>query len=93
MPFLTRGPLFSTYTKFSKKTNISYPLIRTRTCAYQEVRNVSFSENFVYVLNGQSHTERCETELIHKQSIKIILRFTLTFQVFQKHGLEIFTKD
>ena len=26
-------------------TNISYPLIRTRTCAYQEVRNVRFSEN------------------------------------------------
>ena len=28
-----------------RKTNISYPLIRTRTCAYQEVRNVRFSEN------------------------------------------------
>ena len=26
------------------KTNISYPLIRTRTCAYQELRNVSFSK-------------------------------------------------
>ena len=32
--------------KSFRKTNISYPLIRTRTCAYQEVRNVSFSENF-----------------------------------------------
>ena len=28
-----------------RKTNISYLLIRTRTCAYQEVRNVRFSEN------------------------------------------------
>ena len=28
-----------------QKTNISYPLIRTRTCAYQRVRNVHFSEN------------------------------------------------
>ena len=28
-----------------RKTNISYPLIRTRTCAYQGVRNVLFSEN------------------------------------------------
>ena len=28
-----------------RKTNISYPLIRTRTCAYQGVRNVCFSEN------------------------------------------------
>ena len=27
-----------------RKTNISYPLIRTRTCAYQGVRNVCFSE-------------------------------------------------
>ena len=28
-----------------RKTNTSYPLIRTRTCAYQKVRNVRFSEN------------------------------------------------
>ena len=27
-----------------------------RTCAYQGVRNVSFSENFVCVLNGWPHT-------------------------------------
>ena len=27
------------------KTNISYPLKRTRTCGYQGVRNVHFSEN------------------------------------------------
>ena len=27
-----------------RKTNISYPLIRTRTCAYQGVGNVCFSE-------------------------------------------------
>ena len=35
-----------------RKTNISYPLTSTRTCAYQGVRNVSFSENFADVLNG-----------------------------------------
>ena len=29
-----------------RKTNISYPLIRTSTCAYQGVRNVRFLENF-----------------------------------------------
>ena len=29
--------------KIFRKTNISYPLIRTRTCAYQGIRNVSFS--------------------------------------------------
>ena len=42
---------FSTYAKFSEKNNISYPLIRTRTCACQGVRKVSFSGNFAYVLN------------------------------------------
>ena len=29
--------------KIFEKTNISYPVIPTRTCAYQDVRNVSFS--------------------------------------------------
>ena len=38
-------------TKFSKETNISYPLIHKRMFAYQGVRNVSFSENFVNILN------------------------------------------
>ena len=28
-----------------EKTNNSYPLLRTRTCAHQGVRNVRFSEN------------------------------------------------
>ena len=42
---------FNTYAKYSEKTNISYPLIGTRTCAYRGVRNVSFSENFRDVLN------------------------------------------
>ena len=37
--------------KIFRKTNISNILIRTRTCAYQGVTNVSFSENFAYVLN------------------------------------------
>ena len=40
-------PLIRTHTN-----NISYPLVRNvRVCAYQEVRNVSFSENFAYLLN------------------------------------------
>ena len=33
-----------------RKTNISYPLIRTRTCAHQEVRNFSFSKNLTSFL-------------------------------------------
>ena len=46
--------------KTFRKTKISYPLIRTPMCVYQGVRNVSFSENFAYVLNECSlikHTE------------------------------------
>ena len=31
--------------------NISYPLIRIRTCAYQGVGNISFLENVLNVLN------------------------------------------
>ena len=38
--------------KIFRKTNISNPLTRTRTHAYHGIRNVSFSENFAYVLNG-----------------------------------------
>ena len=34
-----------------RKTNISYPLIRIRTCACKGVRNIIFFENFAYILN------------------------------------------
>ena len=37
--------------KIFRKTNISNLLIGTRTCAYQGVRDISFSWNFAYVLN------------------------------------------
>ena len=47
-----KGPYIKYVLKFFRKTNISNPLIRTRTCAYQGVRNVSFPESFGYVLNG-----------------------------------------
>ena len=40
---------FSTYVKFSEKLTFLTPWY---ACAYQGVRNVSFSENFAYVLNG-----------------------------------------
>ena len=33
-----------------RKTKTSYPLKHKRTYAYQEVRNVSFSGNFAYIL-------------------------------------------
>ena len=41
-----RGYPLSTYAKFSEKLTFLTP------CAYQGVRNVSFSENFAYVING-----------------------------------------
>ena len=49
---LSRGSSVKYVGKIFRKTNISNSLIRTLTCAYQGVRNVSFSENFAYVLNG-----------------------------------------
>ena len=48
----SNGPSFKYVRKIFRKTNISNPLTRTPTCAHQGVRNVSFSENFAYVLNG-----------------------------------------
>ena len=36
---------------FILETNISYPLIGIRTCAYQGVNNVSFSESSAYIVN------------------------------------------
>ena len=46
-----RGLYLKYVHKIFHKTNISYPLIRARTCAYQGVRNVKFSKNFAYVHN------------------------------------------
>ena len=39
--------------KIIRKTNISYPLIRTFSCAYRGV-NVSFSQNFASIINEWS---------------------------------------
>ena len=54
-----------------RKTNISYPLIRTPTCAYQGVRNVSFSENFAYVLH--------EWTILWKKSSNYVFLFLQCF--------------
>ena len=37
---------FSTYANISQRANIFYPLIRTRTCAYQGVGNKSLLGKF-----------------------------------------------
>ena len=36
------------HAKFSEKINVSYPLIHTRTCAYQGVRNVQVFLGFFF---------------------------------------------
>ena len=48
---ILKGSSIQYVRKIFRKTNISDPLIRSRTCAYQWVRNVSFSEKFAYVSN------------------------------------------
>ena len=58
--FKRLGIIHLVRSKTFRKTKISYPIIRTPMCMYQRVRNVSFSENFAYVLNECSlikHTE------------------------------------
>ena len=49
------------------KNQYFLPLIRTRTRAYQRVRNVSFSENFAYVLN------ECPLFQVSVELVKILL--------------------
>ena len=54
---ITGHPLSIKYgRKIFRKTNISNLLIRTQTCTYLRIRNVSFPGNFPYVLNGWSLT-------------------------------------
>ena len=53
--------------KIYRKTNISNPLIRTSACGYQEVRNVSFPENFAYVPNRWPLIHNCK-KLVFKKS-------------------------
>ena len=79
-PFYHIGFPVSIYAKFFKKTNISNPMIRTRTW----VRNVSFSENFAYVLNGWPHIGFPETTLVpslrNKGKFDCVLNMPLIYQ-------------
>ena len=64
-----RGHPFSTYAKFFQKLTF-------RTCAYQGVRNISFSENFACVRNGWPQMKKiielylrpCQWLFLQKQS-------------------------
>ena len=67
---LTSGIIHLVRTQNFLKTNISNPLIRTRTYVYQGVRNVSFFENFAYVINDPSH--QCYASLTLQISLGIL---------------------
>ena len=66
-----KKPIHLVVRKIFRKTNISYPLIRTCTCAYQGIINVSFPENFVYVLNGWAQGRCHEEKIFYKMHKKI----------------------
>ena len=72
-----RGSFILYVREIFQKTNIFYPLICTSTCAYQEVKNVSFSESFAYILNEWSlynHTsEANDNRLVSPPEIPRIL--------------------
>ena len=49
-----QGSFIQYVRRIFRKTDSSYPLIRTCTCACQGVRNISFSESLARVLNVRS---------------------------------------
>ena len=53
-----KGSFIKYVRKSFRKTNNSKPLIRTHTFAYQGVRDISFSENFAYVLKVDCPQEK-----------------------------------
>ena len=81
-PTLLQGSFIYYVHKIFRKTKISYLLIRTCSYAYQGVRNVSFSQNFVNVINERSPTvmfkwlSRRDLLLIHE-----ILRSATIFMI------------
>ena len=61
-----KNHLFSTFAKFSEKSNSSYPLIHTRASAYRGGRNVRFSENSANVLNECSRSKFYVSKAVSK---------------------------
>ena len=85
-----------------RKTNISYPLIRTRTCAYQEVRNVHFSENlagFVLLQRSCWDSPFCfiTNELTHVSpltlTVKIVVNILSLFLAAPKKPSQLIWKS
>ena len=40
------------FERYNFYSGCDYALIRTHMCAYQGVRNINFSENYAYIING-----------------------------------------
>ena len=70
------GSSLSSVSKIFRKTIISCLLIRTRTCAYQGVKNVSFPENFAYALNESSLSKTESNESINDGILQNVKRFS-----------------
>ena len=71
-----------------RKTNISCLLIRTRTCAYQGVRNVRFSENLVcFVFLVKSKTQVGTNRFFFFQNDFILNILKLFFSHSHRHHL------
>ena len=73
-------PPFSTYAQSSEKSSF-YPPVHTHICANYEVRNVGFSENFEYALNGWCYFVTFNFEIhttLFKYLNKVLTLFTST---------------
>ena len=79
------------------KTNISYPLIRTRTCgyAYQGVRNLSFYIFFLYV-KAQNFSSISDEVKLFTENISqnfLILSSVEEFEIYLSHEFNKMTRE
>ena len=76
-----------------RKMNISYPLIRTRTRAYQEVRNICFSENLVGFVFCLITDEILFYWDIGTQNTELIVLKPLDYEAKQSFRLDVVAFD
>ena len=76
-----------------RKMNISYPLIRTRTRAYQGVRNICFSENLVGFVFCLITDEILFYWDIGTQNTELIVLKPLDYEAKQSFRLDVVAFD
>ena len=76
-----------------RKMNISYPLIRTRTRAYQRVRNICFSENLVGFVFCLITDEILFYWDIGTQNTELIVLKPLDYEAKQSFRLDVVAFD